>query len=147
MRILVCVDGSEQSKRALEETVYIAGGYNVEEVSVIHVLNYRPESHGEVAFPANEQLEYYNQLKHKAKSDSQHILSEAVKLLESKKLKVNPIFKEGHPATIINKLAEAEGYDIIILGSKGLSGLKKVLFGSVSNAVLQGAQCNVYIVK
>lgn len=37
MRILVCTDGSRQSRKAIEEAVKIAGGCNIDEAAVIHV--------------------------------------------------------------------------------------------------------------
>ncbi|ABB14618.1 universal stress protein [Carboxydothermus hydrogenoformans] len=44
-------------------------------------------------------------------------------------------------------LAEEEGYDLIVLGARGLSGIKRYLLGSVSEAVVRLAHCPVLIVK
>ena len=53
----------------------------------------------------------------------------------------------GHPATQIVRIAEEEGCDLIVLGSRGLSGFKSFLLGSVSDHVTHHAHCPVLIVK
>ncbi len=47
----------------------------------------------------------------------------------------------------ITRFASEEGIDMIVMGSRGHTGLKKLLLGSVSNAVVQEASTNVLIVK
>jgi nucleotide-binding universal stress UspA family protein len=148
MKILVCVDGSAQSLRALEEASHIARGYGAEEISVIHVYESRRVAlYGEVAFATREHLEYYGEIEKQEKEKAKRLLARAAGLLEEKNLRVNPILLEGHPATTIAKAAVDGEYQIVILGSRGLGGLKKLFLGSVSNAVLQEVNANVYIVK
>jgi nucleotide-binding universal stress UspA family protein len=51
------------------------------------------------------------------------------------------------PREAIVDLAKREGVDLVILGSHGLSGLKKLLLGSVSSHVVAHAPCSVLVVK
>jgi nucleotide-binding universal stress UspA family protein len=53
----------------------------------------------------------------------------------------------GHPAETIVNVAEREHYDLIVVGSRGLSGIKGFLLGSVSDRVAHHAHCPVLIVK
>jgi nucleotide-binding universal stress UspA family protein len=48
--------------------------------------------------------------------------------------------------TIIN-IAKEEGSDLIVIGSRGLSGAKRFLLGSISNSVIHHAECPVLIVR
>ncbi len=71
-----------------------------------------------------------------------------MKYFEEKSLKARAILKEGHPAHTIVTTAAEEGADMIVIGSRGLGGLKKVLLGSVSSAVIQEAEnCTIAVVK
>ena len=150
MKILVCTDGSGQSQKAIDAASKIAGGCNVAEVAVIHV--YEPSKNGPYRVEGNEtltedltrQLREFNE---QEKEKSKKILSEAAILFANKNIKVNTILKEGSAAETIVSVASEEGFDIVVLGSRGLSGLKKMFLGSVSNAVLHEIKSNVLIVK
>ena len=148
MKILVCVDGSEQSKKALEKAALIAKGCKASDVALIHV--YEPKLDMFYAYEGitPEQIELFQEMRENQKKEAEKILSEALKLLEEKNLKARTILKEGHPSRTIIEVAREGGFDMIILGSRGLGGLKKLFLGSVSNAVLQEAHdCSVLIVK
>ena len=54
---------------------------------------------------------------------------------------------EGEPATEIVRAAEAEGAELIVLGTHGRTGLARLLMGSVAEQVVRHASCPVLIVK
>lgn len=54
--------------------------------------------------------------------------------------------REGHAATVIQQFAEDHGHDLIVLGTHGRHGIKRLL-GSTANAVLHGVHCNVLAVR
>ncbi len=54
---------------------------------------------------------------------------------------------QGEPVTEIIRLARIYQVDLIILGSRGLTGLKRILQGSVSSQVLEAAPCSVLVIK
>ena len=150
MKILVCTDGSEQSKKAMEEAAKIAGGCSVDEVTVIHTYE-RTQ-----VFPmwdegyhiAQEELERLRRMEAQDRRDEKEkLLQEAVDFFAGKNIKANKILVEGHPAETIAKIADEEGYDMLVVGSRGLGGLKKLMLGSVSNALLQEVSTNVLVVK
>ena len=151
MRILVCTDGSKQSRKAIEEAVKIAGGCNVNEVAVIHVyeaIQDRPPWYGSEGYRfSREELESYKKMGEQEIEKKKEMLSEAKRFFAENNIEVKTILKEGHPAHTIAEVADDEGYDMIVIGSRGLGGLKRLFLGSVSNAVLQGAKANVLVVK
>jgi nucleotide-binding universal stress UspA family protein len=53
----------------------------------------------------------------------------------------------GEPAEEIVDLARLEGYDVVVMGSRGLSPVKELILGSVSHRVLHTAPCPVLIVR
>lgn len=74
--------------------------------------------------------------------------AEVGKIIEGKNIKARTVLKEGYPADTIVSVAHEEGFDMIVIGSRGLSGLKKLFLGSVSNAIIQEVQnCSVLVVK
>ena len=52
----------------------------------------------------------------------------------------------GHPAAEIVRQAEVGGSDLIVIGARGLGRMKRLLLGSVSEAVLRHAACSVLVV-
>jgi nucleotide-binding universal stress UspA family protein len=55
--------------------------------------------------------------------------------------------REGDPAEVIIELANEQQADLIVVGSRGLTGIKRFLLGSVSNKVSHHAPCSVMIVR
>jgi len=141
MKILLCTDGSKYSQKALEEASEIVKGCNVNEVAIIHVH----ERYEPLPTLPNESIKWIMQ---KHKKEGEKILSEALKFIKGKNIKARKILKEGHPADTIVNIAQKEGFDMIVVGSRGLGGLKKLFLGSVSNAIIQEAvNCSVLVVK
>jgi len=151
MKILVCTDGSKESLKAIEEACKIADGCKVNEVSVIHVyegkVNLPIGIFGYGYHPTNEDLVEFKKAHEEAKEKSKESLLEAEKIFQAKNITVNTIFQQGSPAEVITAVAEDQGFDLIVLGRRGISGAKKLFLGSVSNAVLQQANTSVLIVK
>jgi len=54
---------------------------------------------------------------------------------------------EGEPATEIIRLAHIHQAELILLGSRGLTGVSRILQGSVSAQVLEESPCSVFVVK
>ena len=55
--------------------------------------------------------------------------------------------REGDPAEVIIQVANEQQADLIVIGSSGLTGIKRFLLGSVSNKVSHHAPCSVMIVR
>jgi len=62
-------------------------------------------------------------------------------------LAVDHVFADGAPAEEILRAAERHHVDLIVMGSKGLTGLDRYLLGSVSRKVARHAPCSVLVVR
>ena len=103
---------------------------------------------GEGYVPTENEMEKFRKMQEEHKNERKKILQDALKLFEEKNINARTILKEGHPSHTIVETARDEGFDMIIIGSRGLSGFKKVFLGSVSGAVVQEAKdCIVTVVK
>lgn len=60
--------------------------------------------------------------------------------------KITPMVKTGFPAETINKVAEEEGVELIVISASGKSGLHKFVIGSVAEKVLKTAEIDVLLV-
>lgn len=147
MKILVCTDGSEHSQKALEEASKIAEEHHPAEVAIIHVYLPLFSKLPDGCSPQKVQ-EYKNLLKEQIE-EKEKILADARAFLEQKNIEVSTILKKGaRTAEIILKVASEEEFDTIVIGSRGLGGIKKALLGSVSTAVVRKAKnCNVVVVE
>jgi nucleotide-binding universal stress UspA family protein len=62
-------------------------------------------------------------------------------------VRVSSTILEGRPADKIVEAAKEGGFDLIVMGSRGLGGVKEFFLGSVSDRVADEATCPVAIVK
>jgi nucleotide-binding universal stress UspA family protein len=132
--IVVGTDGSETAGRALERATELAaqGG------GTLHVVTaYEPAP----ARVGGDKGEF--QVGSDFKADA--VLSEAAAGAGSS-VKVETHSPKGDPADGIIAVAEREGADLIVLGSRGMRGAKRLL-GSVPNKVSHHAPCDVLIVR
>lgn len=67
--------------------------------------------------------------------------------LEGIGIKATAVPRRGDPAAEIVATANEKGSDLVVVGSRGLSGLDRLLLGSVARNVLIGAECSVLIVR
>jgi len=143
MKILACTDGSEQSRKALKEAAKIAKCFSGE-VTVIYVEDFIPHP-AEIGPYFSE--EAFKQFEERSKEESVRIIADAVKIFDEQEIQVKTISKKGHPSETISRVASEGGFNMVVIGSRGLGGLKKLLLGSVSNAVAQGTEASILIVK
>ena len=135
--ILVALDGSEQSLLALTYAKDIAETHDAKMI-MIH------------AYPNTSDLRdvpEYEKLVAQRKNFGQKILDQARKQLGGVSFEVEEDLLEGPAADAILSVAEIRNADLIVLGTRGMSSLKGVIFGSVSNKVMHYAPCPVMVVR
>ena len=149
MKMLVAVDGSKQSEKAMEEAAKIAGGCSADQVSLIHVYekSFNMPMWGEGYNYTREDIERIKDMEQRTRKEREALVARAVDFFRGKNIEAKGMMEEGHPAETIARVVQEEGYDLLVVGSRGLGGLKKLMLGSVSNALLQEVPGNVLVVK
>lgn len=148
-KILVAIDGSDHAWRALDLAADFAKARDAA-VVVLHVLPYEPLPEALRAFAAAEHLpiEEENARYHYSRTFGDSLTRSAEQRLRDKGLtKVRGQTAEGRPAETILDIAQGEGVDMIVLGSRGLSDAKALFLGSVSHKVANHAPCTCVTVK
>jgi|SRR6266702_2239491 len=153
-KILVAVDGSESSNRAARVALGLAERLKAELI-VLHAIS-PPTSYYRSNFPvpvgmappppSQKEIDAYYAY---ARRVALGIIGETVS--EAKKLGINiktelPEGASSVVETIINHAAKEE-VDLIIVGTRGLGGFKRMLIGSVSSGVISHANCPVLVVR
>jgi nucleotide-binding universal stress UspA family protein len=140
-RILVPIDFSEHSKKALKYAISFAGKFNSELilVYVVEPTIYPADfSFGQVAVPSIE-----NELRERGKAE----LDNLANALIAESSPVKKIVRTGKPYLEIIKTAVEEGVNIIIIATHGHSGVEHLLFGGTTEKVVRKAPCPVLIVR
>ncbi len=74
-------------------------------------------------------------------------LSDGEKAMSMLTITPTVVMRRGEPAREIIAYAEEVGADFIVVGSRGRGGVKALLLGSTSHAVMHGAPCDVIVVR
>jgi nucleotide-binding universal stress UspA family protein len=61
--------------------------------------------------------------------------------------KIKPVVLFGEPTREILRLAELDGFDLIVMGTHGRMGLNRFLLGSVAEQVIRRAPCPVFVIR
>jgi nucleotide-binding universal stress UspA family protein len=81
------------------------------------------------------------------KNDAAANLEKHADALRGRGLQVETVLREGYPASVIEEEARDRHVDLIVIGTRGHTGLKHLLLGSVAERVVQKAACAVLTVK
>lgn len=134
MRVLVAYDGSEQARRALEWAPRVAGESAVTVISVAPTLEASPKIPDAVDPTSNEDVH-------------RHQLDEAATLLGMNGVRVERILRIGNPAEEIINAADEGRFDLILIGIRGISTVRRFLIGSVAERVVRHASVPVLVVR
>jgi nucleotide-binding universal stress UspA family protein len=139
MRILVPVDGSAPSLRAVKHALALVDGG---EIILVNVQS--RDTLGTSDFAAVVTVEEDRRL---AERRSRQALRRAIRLCRDAGVRFAARAEIGPVAETIAALARREGADQIVIGSRGLKGLRRLLLGSVATRVAELARVPVTIVK
>ena len=138
-RILVGVDGSEKSLEAAEYAINLAEKCKSELLLIINILPIEPWYHGEYPYSWGKPavLEgVYDKIKDKAD-----------KLNLNSKADVEMTPRTTNPSVALVIYSEKNNVDLIVVGTRGRTGFKKMLLGSVASRVVTYAHCPVLVIK
>ena len=143
-KILVPVDGSPNSHRALAYAGYLAQccGASLDLLNVIKlssaVAAFSDPSTGSVYIPEG--------LIDNFQAAGRSIVDEALTLVPDG-IAARGFVEEGAPTEVIVAFSLAHEHDLIVVGSRGLGAIQQMVFGSVSNHVLHHAKCPVMVIR
>ncbi len=138
--ILLATDGSPSAKKATTTAIDLAKatGWKLRVVAVwqIPVYEYR-------YLP----LQYTPELVESARGHAATVVKDAVEAAKKEGVAATSELRQGYPIDEICAAATETSADLIVLGAHGWGALKRILFGSVSTAVLHSAPCPVLVVR
>lgn len=133
--ILVPLDDSKDSVRGLDKAISIAKESGAK-ITGINVVAVAPTL-------ASTVINYKKFLTKKAET----LLDSAKKNCEKQEVKFSSKIQYGSPASKIVETAEKGKFDLVVIGSRGIGGIKGAILGSVANTVVNKSKVSVLVVK
>ncbi|MFL6370244.1 MAG: universal stress protein [Nitrososphaeraceae archaeon] len=138
-KLMVAVDGSEHSLKAAEYALEVAKSFNAQlfaitVTSVPQSYHLRQEDVLEESSEMNDSKAWLEKFSREAKTDNIELKTELI--------------NSHRPVDyVILEYAEENNIDLIVVGTRGRSGFKRLLLGSIASSVVTYAHCPVMVVK
>lgn len=143
-RMMVYIDGTEESLTAIEFAVLLAGSSSAE-LLACYVVNTR--ALGELVrtriFLESEEQEY----SHDLEADAERYLNHARKVAESKDVEIRTIKRRGNVHQEIFKAVDEENIDLLVLGELAHVRSRRDEFYNEAERAMRSVRCSVLIVK
>jgi nucleotide-binding universal stress UspA family protein len=144
--ITVALDGSEHARRALE---WVTSALTLPPSTRLRLLgvaeaHYYPSSTPSTGSALGAALAA---LKAERRARLEAVLAAAATSLRTRLPVIEAVVLAGKTADMIVRDVEHRGADLVVLGSRGLGGVRRLVLGSVSESVLTHAACSVLIVR
>jgi nucleotide-binding universal stress UspA family protein len=138
-KILSPIDFSDPSQAALETAAGLAKQLGAE-LLLVHIVPAIPDLPSSVSMLKEGQ---YDEALHK---DASSRLAEMAQKLSQSGIKAKSALGTANDTAMeITRLAQENGSDLIVIATHGVSGLREMVFGSVTEKVLQDASCPVLV--
>ena len=138
-RILVPTDGSDGVERAVQHAIDLA----VEHGATVHAL-YVVNSASYAGMPMESSWEGIDEM---LRADAEDAVELVCALGDDFDVPVETAIIDGTPSSEIVRYAEAEGCDLIVMGTHGRGGIDRLLLGSVAEKVVRGSSVPVLTVR
>ncbi|MEJ7843124.1 MAG: universal stress protein [Rubrobacter sp.] len=140
-KILLATDGSEEADLAAKTAADLAA----EPGSELHVVTVGP---GYPLYLLPDSTGRFPEIFEEEKRETRKVLDAQVRKIEALGGRVEKAHqRSGKPDREILDLAEELDADMVVVGSRGLGGLRRALMGSVSTSVVRHAHCPVLVVR
>jgi nucleotide-binding universal stress UspA family protein len=136
-KILVAIDGSPASEKALVAAVDLAAHYQAD-LTALGVVEL-PEIVGTI--------DEVDEVRQGTERHLRQVAEAVVNYVHSRGIALRSVVVRGHAADAIVRYAEGEGVSLIVLGQHGHSRIARFLLGSTSDRVSEHCHCTVMIVK
>lgn len=148
-KILVPIDGSEPSRKALELAIDLATRYE-SEICLVNVIPTYQLCHWLTVsggIYCSDSMFVPSVIMREWEKESKSLLISTLTLVQSAGIESYAVIGRGYPANEIVRIAREEKADLIVIGSNNPNILVRLLFGSISQDVARKALCPVLIVK
>jgi nucleotide-binding universal stress UspA family protein len=142
VRVLLVVDKSLHAEQAVQALTQCFTGTDVE---LLHVLDLEANPHPHLSAALIDW--YHKKIRSLLEAEANQFLPKYQALLSTSWPNVRVSIREGRAAEVILQAAASSRYDLIVLGSRGLSEIQSLLLGSVGYRVAHEAVCPVLVVK
>jgi nucleotide-binding universal stress UspA family protein len=140
-KILVAVDGSQASMDAADQAIEIARKYNSELIALHVILS-------DTTIFGTSPPRHIDEIKQEAQQYLDKIKQKLPDQHDNNKIQMRTeLISSATTVGGIVGFAEKENIDLIVVGTRGRSGFKKLLLGSVASGVVNYAHCPVMVVK
>jgi YjbE family integral membrane protein len=141
-RMLLAVDGSDSSLRAVQQVLAMRQEMRDPSALVLHLLNVQRPVSGDVAsFVANKSIEeYHDECSAEALAPARSVLMAAQCPFQEHRL-------VGAPGATIAATAQSQTCDLIVMGTRGQGSTTATMLGSVAQGVLEHAQVPVLLTR
>lgn len=138
-RLVVGVDGSQHAGEALAWAIRMAKGMGsqVTAVYAVYVPMYFPEPYG-------VPVQFDEQWRREIKAEFE---SKWCRPLKASGLRYRTVMEDGRPASVIERVADREDADVIVVGRRGRSGVAELVLGSVSHELASHSHRPVLLVE
>ena len=145
-RLVVGLDGSDESLNAARfvAALPLDARHSARLVGVVEPVHFPATA----PFVAHEQIQaIIHEIKRERRDALAKAMDQVAPLFEAQGVPVSRTLANGHPAEVLTAAAAEPGTGLVVVGARGLGGVKRWLLGSVSENVLRSARCPVLIVK
>jgi len=150
MKFLVAIDSSPSHYLVLEKTLALAAPSHAD-VVLLTVIEPISSYYSTVLLPTGDWLDWQGvpdlQLEITLKDKAKELLDSATKELSNGGVACRTRMEVGNPRDMICKIAHEEAPDFLVLGSRGLGQLERMLLGSVSDYVVHHCPCPTIVVR
>ncbi|MGH8677918.1 MAG: universal stress protein [Burkholderiales bacterium] len=140
MRVLVAVDGSANSDRAVRHLIDLVPEWGPMEVLLLNVQP--PMTYIELLTSPREEL-----IAQLTQSAGREASQSAIALLNAAGVPYTLHIVAGYPGETIAQFARKQGCDLIVMGTRGMGAIPNLLLGSVATKVIHLADIPVTLVK
>ncbi len=139
-KLLVAVDGSPTSKQALREAREVAEKEQTD-VKIMTVVTHASAYAYSYTPALNKSFE------EESVKNAKSILEEAEQVFKDYSGNVESIRVHGDAASMIIEQVEKDNPDLLVMGSRGMGGFKRLILGSTASKVLNHVCCNILVVR
>ena len=145
-RVLICLDGSKLAEKALEPCFQLAS-ILAEQITLLRVDHHQDLTNIELGLLEMADSELCKELDQHPEKRLLYYLDCIRSKYQDRGLQIETAVEQGDPARSILEYAEENSYDLIAMATHGYTGLRRWVYGSVTEKVLRNVCCAMLVVR